>query len=107
MAGAVVNPNSNIGRHCIVNTNSSVDHDNHIHDFASVGPGAVTGGGVTLGTYSAIGLGACVAESVRIGKNSVIGAGATVVRDIPDSVIAFGTPARVIRSRALDEPYLR
>mgnify|MGYP000553161966 CR=1 FL=1 len=34
---------------------------------------------------------------VSIGKNSVIGAGSVVTRDIPENVVAFGTPCRVIR----------
>ena len=34
---------------------------------------------------------------VTIGKNSVIGAGSVVTRDIPENVVAFGTPCRVIR----------
>lgn len=33
----------------------------------------------------------------HIGKNSVIGAGSVVTRDIPENVVAFGTPCRVIR----------
>ncbi len=34
---------------------------------------------------------------VTIGDNVVIGAGSVVTRDIPDNVIAFGSPCRVIR----------
>lgn len=34
---------------------------------------------------------------VTIGSNVVIGAGSVVCKDIPDDVIAFGNPCRVIR----------
>lgn len=35
---------------------------------------------------------------VRIGRDSVIGSGSVVVKDIPDSVLAVGNPARVVKS---------
>jgi acetyltransferase-like isoleucine patch superfamily enzyme len=34
---------------------------------------------------------------VRIGSRSVLGAGSVAVRDIPEGVVAFGSPARVQR----------
>ena len=34
---------------------------------------------------------------ITIGDNSVIGAGSVVTNDIPDNVVAFGVPCRVIR----------
>ncbi len=44
-----------------------------------------------------IGAGAIVLPGVTIGKNSVIGAGSVVTRDIPENVVAMGTPCRVAR----------
>jgi acetyltransferase-like isoleucine patch superfamily enzyme len=66
----------------------------------------VTGGRVALGTCAAVGLGAKVVHNVRIGAHAVVGAGALVLQDVPDQVVAYGTPARVIRSRGVDDPYL-
>jgi acetyltransferase-like isoleucine patch superfamily enzyme len=40
---------------------------------------------------------------VRVGRYSLIGAGAVVVRDIPDRVVAYGVPARVIRAITVDD----
>ncbi|MCS7301293.1 MAG: hypothetical protein NZ556_07050, partial [Fimbriimonadales bacterium] len=44
-AGVVVQPDARIGRHCIVNTAASVDHDCTIADFVHVAPGARLAGG--------------------------------------------------------------
>ncbi|MCA2390791.1 MULTISPECIES: sugar O-acetyltransferase [Lactococcus] len=44
-----------------------------------------------------LGAGVIVLPGVRIGKNSVIGAGSIVTKDIPDNVVAFGTPCVVKR----------
>jgi sugar O-acyltransferase (sialic acid O-acetyltransferase NeuD family) len=107
MAGAVVNSNASVGSFCIVNTRASVDHDSNLDDFASLGPAATLAGNVRVGSYSAICLQACVAEKVSIGSHTVVGAGSVVLSDLPDGVLAYGTPARVVRSRSKDDRYLR
>lgn len=106
MANAVVNPFSVLGSHIIVNTTSSVDHDCILEDFSSIAPGAVLGGNVQVGKFSAVSLGANVIHNKKIGQSSVIGAGSLVLSDIEDSVIAYGRPCKVIRSRAQNEKYL-
>ncbi|MES2720061.1 MAG: acyltransferase [Pseudomonadota bacterium] len=45
-----------------------------------------------------VGAGTVIALNVRIGRNAVIGANSFVNRDIPENVVAVGTPARVIRA---------
>jgi acetyltransferase EpsM len=96
-AGAVINPGVEIGENAIVNTSASVDHDCAIDDGAHVGPGARLAGRVVVGRAAWIGIGAIVIEGVRIGANALIGAGAVVVDDIPEGVVAYGNPARVVR----------
>ena len=40
----------------------------------------------------------CINKPVgSIGKNSIIGAHSLVNKDIPDNVVAFGVPAKIIR----------
>ncbi len=107
MAGAVVNPGSNVGRGCIVNTRSSLDHDSVMEDFASLAPGATTGGRVRIGRGSAIGLGALLREAVVVAEETVVGAGSLVLSDLPHGVVAYGVPARVIRTRKPGDKYLR
>ena len=48
VSGSIINTGSVIGRHCIINTSSSIDHDNIFEDFSSTGPGVITGGNVTV-----------------------------------------------------------
>jgi galactoside O-acetyltransferase len=38
-----------------------------------------------------------VLPKVSIGENSVVGAGSVVLKDIPANVVAFGSPAKVVR----------
>lgn len=44
-----------------------------------------------------IGAGTIIFPGVTIGKNSVIGAGSIVTKDIPDNVLAYGNPCKVIK----------
>lgn len=106
MAGTVVNSDSRIGGHCILNTKSSLDHDCVMEDFSSLAPGVTTGGVVRIGAFSAISLGANIIHGKNIGAHTVIGAGALVLEDIPDHCVAYGVPARVVRTRSEGEKYL-
>ncbi len=66
----------------------------------------ITGGRVRLGERSSIGLGAILRDGIEVGADTVVGAGSLVLQSIPSGVVAYGSPAQVIRSRQPDEPYL-
>lgn len=44
-----------------------------------------------------LGAGAIVLPGVSIGENTVVGAGALVTKNLPAGVVAYGSPARVVR----------
>lgn len=96
-AAGHVGPGSTIGRASIVNTGASVDHDCRLDDGVHVAPGATLGGGVTIGRGAWVGLGAAVIQDRTIGAWTIVGAGSVVVRDLPDGVVAWGSPAKVRR----------
>lgn len=52
---------------------------------------------ITIGNNVWIGGNVIVNPGVTIGNNVVIGAGSVVTKDIPDNVIAVGSPCRVVR----------
>ncbi len=106
MAGVSINPCSSIGRFCILNTHSSLDHDSVMEDFSSLAPHAATGGNCQIGKFSAISIGAILIHGVQIGEQSVVGAGSLVTRTIEAFVVAFGSPAKVIRTRNQGDKYL-
>lgn len=106
MPHSIVGANSVIGKFCILNTRSSLDHDGVMQDFSSLAPGAITSGLVTIGTRSAVSLGAVIKQKVKIGNDTVIGANSYVNQDIESNCIAYGTPAKKIRFRNRNDPYL-
>lgn len=100
MPDSMVHNNAAIGRQCILNTRSLVEHDCVLEEGVEIGPGAVLAGRVSVGANTWIGAGASIRPRVRIGRNSIVGAGAVVVSDIPDNVIAVGVPAKPMTSRS-------
>ena len=97
MAGVVIEADTLIGKHCIINTSSSINHECRLGDFVHISPNATLCGGVEVGEGSWIGAGAVVIQGIRIGKNCIVGAGAVVIRDVPDGTMVVGNPARRIR----------
>jgi maltose O-acetyltransferase len=55
---------------------------------------------ITIGDNVWLGGGVIICPGVTIGRNTVVGAGAVVTKDLPAGVLAFGNPARVIRTTA-------
>lgn len=53
---------------------------------------------ITVGNNVYIGINCTLLPGVSVGNNVVIGAGSVVTRDVPDSSVAAGVPARVIKS---------
>lgn len=98
LAGAAINASAELGDDAIVNTAASVDHDAVLEDHVHISPGAHLGGAVRIGEGTHVGIGASVRNNVAVGRWSVIGAGSAVVGDIPDRVVAYGVPARVVRA---------
>lgn len=97
MPGTIVNAGTRIGAHIILNTAASVDHDCTIGDAVHIGPGSRLSGLVRVGSGTYIGVGSIIRESIQIGSNVLLGAGSLVLRDIPADVVAYGSPAKVIR----------
>jgi UDP-N-acetylbacillosamine N-acetyltransferase len=101
-AGAVVNPATRVGENVIINTGACVDHECLIEDGAHICPGVHLAGRVSVGRGAWVGIGATVLDGVNIGAASMVGAGAVVLKDIPDGMLAYGVPARVIRKMKSD-----
>jgi sugar O-acyltransferase (sialic acid O-acetyltransferase NeuD family) len=93
LASAVINAFAKVDTGCIINTAAVVEHDCNIGDFSHICPNVALAGGVTVGSKSWIGIGSQVKQLVTIGDNCLVGAGSTVLKNIPDNVTVFGSPA--------------
>lgn len=59
--------------------------------------------GVVLQKYCYIGANSLILPGVKIGEYSIIGAGSVVTKSIPSYSLAYGDPAKVIRSYSKDD----
>ncbi|MCS6961639.1 MAG: acyltransferase [Deltaproteobacteria bacterium] len=96
------NANLFIGKSVLISAFCYIGAPNHdLSDPVKTVTEKAKSSGVSIGNNVWIGAHTTVLDGVVIGENSVIGANSFVNRDIPSNVIAFGTPARVVRQRIL------
>lgn len=97
-AGAIVQPDVKIGKCCIINTNSNIDHESIICDFVNINPSATLCGNVLIGKNTIVGANATIIEKIKIGEYNVIGAGSVIIRDTTDHSKLVGVPGKLLNS---------
>lgn len=123
LAGAEIGANCNICAHTFIE-NDVVIGDNvtvkcgvfiwdgtRVEDDVFLGPNATltndimprsklypsTFRGITIRKGASVGANATILPGITIGRDAMVGAGAVVTRDVPDSAIVTGNPARITR----------
>ena len=97
MPACVVHKKVKIGKYCILNSNSCVDHESNLGKGVHVMGSAYIAGRVTIDDYATIGANATILPDITIGKNAIVGAGAVVTKDVKNNEIVVGNPARVLK----------
>jgi sugar O-acyltransferase (sialic acid O-acetyltransferase NeuD family) len=98
LAGVVATSGVRIGAHVALMPQVVLPHDDVVEDFATLTSGVRLGGGVTVETGAHLGAGAVVREGLRVGEWSQLGMGSMLTRHLPDRVVAYGSPAHVVRA---------
>jgi sugar O-acyltransferase (sialic acid O-acetyltransferase NeuD family) len=93
----VVDANCIIEDNCILNNNCCVSHGTRVGSGTHICPGVILSGDVIIGNSCWIGIGATVIQKISIGNNSFIGAGSLVTKNVPDGVLSYGVPARIVK----------
>lgn len=94
--GVNISANTTVGCFCKLNTNCNVMHDNMVSDFVTIAPDAVLLGYVNVGKLSYIGANSTILPKCKIGDMVMVGAGAVVTKDVDNSLIVLGVPARTL-----------
>ncbi len=93
----ILTVNINIGKHVILNLDSTVGHDSLLKDFVTISPSVNISGNTKIEKYTTVGTGTNIIQGIEIGENVVVGAGTVVIRNIENNCTAIGNPAKIIK----------
>ena len=99
MPGVVINFQTIIKDHCIINTSSSIDHDCFVDSFVNLSPGVNVAGNVKIERFTKIGIGASVSHNLNIKQNVVIGANSFVNKDCETNKTYYGIPIKAYNQK--------
>ena len=94
--GCFVSCNVQIGNIVYIHPHTNIGHDCILEEGCVVAGFSNIAGTVHIGEYSYLALSCVIKQGLVIGKNSIIGMGAVVFRNVEDSMIVLGNPAKVI-----------
>lgn len=90
-AGVVLEDN------CVLNTGVTIAHDSKVGASTFLAPGVTLAGFIEIGSRCFLGTATVVIDSIKVASNVQTGAGAVVVKNIEQSGLYLGVPARFAR----------
>ncbi len=97
MHHAIVNTDSKIGKNCIINNKALIEHDCKIGNNCHISTNTIINGGVVVNDNCFIGSSSVTKQYLKIASNTIIGAGSVVTKNITESGVYVGCPARKIK----------
>ena len=82
MHDAIINSGAEIGRNCIINTRSLIEHNVKVSDHCHISTGAVVNGGVQIGSGTFIGSRSVIRDNLLIGDECLVGMGTILLHDL-------------------------
>jgi sugar O-acyltransferase (sialic acid O-acetyltransferase NeuD family) len=96
--GVFVGHGATLGDHVIALPNAIVSHDCEIGAGTCIAGGASVSGGVKVGEACYLGTHCSIAIGAVLGRHALVGMGAVVLKDVAESTVVAGNPARVLRA---------
>ena len=86
-----------IGKNVYIHPMACIGHDSLIGDHSVISSFVDVAGNCEVQTKSFLAIGVILKQGIKIGKNCIVGMSSVVHRDLPESVIALGNPARPMK----------
>ena len=97
MPQVAMSSNTVLGKGTLVMVSASIGHDNVISEYCHIAANACVGSFLKMGRGVHVGLNATIREHLTIGDYATVGMGAVVTKNIGDSEIWAGNPAKFLR----------
>lgn len=96
-AGTILTTNIIIGNHAHLNLITTIGHDCIIGDYFTTAPGVQISGNENIGDRVYFGTRSCIKQKLSVCNDVTIGMNSGVVKNITESGIYVGTPAKKIK----------
>ena len=96
-AGTIISVDVTIGNHVSIDWDCTIGHDDVISDFVTAYPSVNISGCCNIGERVELGTGMRIIQGLSIKDAVIVGAGACVVKNIEESGVYVGVPAKKIK----------
>ena len=86
-----------IGKNVYVHPMACIGHDSLIGDHSIISSFVDVPGNCEVQNNVFLAIGVILKQGIKIGKNTIVGMASVVHRDLPESIIALGNPARPMK----------
>jgi len=96
-SNSILTTNIKIGKHAQLNRATNISHDVTIGDYFTTAPNVHISGNCQIGNNVYFGVNSCTKEKISICDDVTIGLNSGVVKNIKNSGVYVGTPAKKIK----------
>lgn len=98
LLGTTIMPHTIIRNFVMISMGVHLAHHNVLEEGVFLSTGCNFGASIHAKRYAYCGIGSTIMTGIHeLGEDCLIGAGAVVIKDVPDSAIMAGVPAKVLR----------
>ena len=98
LLGTTIMPHTIIRNYVMISMGVHLAHHNVLEEGVFLSTGCNFGASIHAKKYAYCGIGSTIMTGLQeLGEDCLIGAGAVVIKDVPDSAIMAGVPAKVLR----------
>jgi sugar O-acyltransferase (sialic acid O-acetyltransferase NeuD family) len=97
MANSYIGPAAEIGSNTLIKSSCLIGHNTIVGQLCTFSAGSIVSSYVKIGKCSDVAFGARVMEKIVLGNYATVGAASLILKDVGDSEIHVGSPARFLR----------